>query len=292
MLRQAPISSFSYHHSLIHFDSTILQATRTLLLDHFWPLYPLSTVKLSRIVLDDGLISMDIFKNSIVRFKQLRSLEFESTFASDFILLWEVIGTLPSLATLSVKVVGSDPAGVSHATHAPQNSKTQTHRSLGPKYFEALESLCLSRGSFSLIRHLLDTIDSPCLESIKVNPDINHVRNEHELDLITSSMTIITSKWSQSLKNLEIISRSRSMDGPNPFTISKFLTHLMLLQEMRTFCLTGWRMENVDDDVRHLVMSWPKLRTLGLFLSGNQFIPLSTLKIIAENCPELRQLHI
>ena len=199
---------------------------------------------------------------------------------------------MPSLATLSVKVVGSDPAGVSHPTHAPQNSKTQTHRSLGPKYFEALESLCLSRGSFSLIRHLLDTIDSPCLESIKVNPDINYVRNEHELDLITSSMTIITSKWSQSLKNLEIISRSRSMDGPNPFTISKFLTHLMVLQEMRTFCLTGWRMENVDDDVRHLVISWPKLRTLGLFLSGNQFIPLSTLKISAENCPELRQLHI
>ena len=48
-------------------------------------------------------------------------------------------------------------------------------------------------------------------------------------------------------------------------------------------------MENVDDDVRRLVMSWPKLISLKV---DHTFISLSTLRIIAEKCPELRYLHI
>jgi hypothetical protein len=49
-------------------------------------------------------------------------------------------------------------------------------------------------------------------------------------------------------------------------------------------------MKNVDNDVRRLVMSWPKLRELKLDLD-DAFISLSTLRIIAENCPELRYLQ-
>ena len=51
-------------------------------------------------------------------------------------------------------------------------------------------------------------------------------------------------------------------------------------------------MENVDD-VRRLMMSWPKLRALRLFPpSRNQLISLSILRKIAESCPELRHLNI
>ena len=60
---------------------------------------------------------------------------------------------------------------------------------------------------------------------------------------------------------------------------------------MQTFHLKGWRMENMDDDVRCLVKSWPKLRTLTLPLDQT-FISLSTLRIIAKKCPELRYLRI
>jgi hypothetical protein len=50
-------------------------------------------------------------------------------------------------------------------------------------------------------------------------------------------------------------------------------------------------MKNLNDDVRHLVKMWPKLRSLEL--PFNQYdISLSTLRIIAENCPELRHLSI
>ena len=62
------------------------------------------------------------------------------------------------------------------------------------------------------------------------------------------------------------------------------------LHEMQTFRLKGWRMKNLNDSVRRLVMSWPKLKALKL--SFSQFVSLSTLRIIAESCPELRHLRI
>ena len=245
---------------------------------------------LTRIFLHSGKISVDNLKNSIVHFKQLRSLEFDciqvptSNFA-----LWEVLGTLPSLANLSVKY----SKFVSHPMHAPEKSNSQSG---GPKYFEVLESLCVTgSGSFFqvFIQHLLGIIDSPCLESIKVSDWQVQVNNELEPEgLITSSMMIIASKWSQSLKILDIYSNWRSMNTPNGNAISKCLALLTVLQEMQTFHLAGWRMENIDDDVRRLLISWPKLRTLGLHYIGNQFISLSTLRIIAENCPGLRDLII
>ena len=69
---------------------------------------------------------------------------------------------------------------------------------------------------------------------------------------------------------------------------------LMVLHEMQTFELMGWRMENmenIDDDVRFVVMSWPKLRSLSFSLDQT-FISLSTLRVIAENCPDLLHLQI
>ena len=49
----------------------------------------------------------------------------------------------------------------------------------------------------------------------------------------------------------------------------------------------------MDDDVRRLVMSWPKLRSLKLHLDSTvAFISFATLRIIAENCPDLRYLQI
>ena len=61
---------------------------------------------------------------------------------------------------------------------------------------------------------------------------------------------------------------------------------------MQTFDLHGWRMENMDVDVRRLVMSWPKLRTLTLLPFNQVSISLLTLRIIAKNCPELHCLRI
>ena len=58
---------------------------------------------------------------------------------------------------------------------------------------------------------------------------------------------------------------------------------------MESFRLKGWRMENIDDDVRRLAKSWPKLRVLNL---KNTVFTLSNLRIIAEFSPELRHLHV
>ena len=241
---------------------------------------------LTRIVLCDGRISVDILKKSLVHFKQLRSLELSDVvFMADFS-LWEVLGTLPFLENLTL--VANNPA--SHPAHAPENSNSQSG---GLRSFDALESLQVT-GSFFLIQHLLGFIDSPCLKSIQLYPRINRVHNdselEHEAEDLTPSMTIVASKWSQSLKILTIASNDITHRN------SKFLMPLADLHEMQTLILMGWRMEKNNDALRRL--SWPKLKHLGLFpwpnaLSPNRTsISLSNLRIIAENCPELRNLDI
>jgi hypothetical protein len=239
-----------------------------------------------RIVLNNGQISGDIFKKSFVHFKQLRSLEL-AVFMSDFTLL-EVLGTLPSLADLTLKAI--DPAShPAHDAEIPENSNHQS-ASGGPKYFEALETLSVT-GSFFFIQHLLGFIDSPCLATIRAYPVIDsdsdwrvHVPDQDN-HYFTPFMTIIASKWPQSLENLLI--DSNPSDAAHRQEISKCLTLLKVLHEMRTFQL-NWKMKNADDDVRRLVMSWPKLILLNL---DHTFISLSTLRIIAEKCPELRYLH-
>ena len=237
---------------------------------------------LSQIVLRDGQMSADIFRNAIVHFKQLRSLELSNAvFMSDFVLL-EVLGTLPFLENLTLKAI--DPA--SHPANAPENSNNQSGGS--NYYFNALESLSVT-GSFFFIQHLLGFIDSTYLKLIYVYPVLSLVRFKHDReleDIFAPSMAIIASKWSQSLKTLGIGSVSTA-ESTRRYALSKSLMMLTTLHEMRTFFIIGWRMENMDADVRRLVMSWPKLRTLRLPLKQS-FISLLTLKIIAENCPELR----
>ena len=234
---------------------------------------------------------MDILKTSFVHFEQLRSLELsDAVFMSDFA-LWDVLGTLPSLANLTLAI---DPTR--HPAHDPE-SENSNGRSGDPKYFYALENLCV-KGSFFLIQHLLGSIGSTCLKSIEVYPENDLRRKPEPEDLFTPSMTIVTSKWSHSLKKLLIgpcqwssgIAHRKKIRN----AISKCLMLFKVLHEMQIFNLMGWRMENVenmDDNVRCLVKSWPKLRTLRLPLDQT-FISLSTLRIIAENCPELRQLQI
>ena len=204
--------------------------------------------------------------------------------------LWEVLGTLPSLADLTLLALKAIDTA-SHSAHVPEKSHRQSE---GPKYFDALEKLNVT-GPFFLIQHLLGFIDSRCLKRLEVFADENRVRNNHEADdLFTPSMTIATSKWSQSLKELLVMDPSSSGTG-YIHAIPKCLTYF---HEMESFCLWGWKIKNVDDDVRRLVMSWPKLETLavvpGPFDSDHRdtFISLSTLRIIAESCPELRYLII
>ena len=237
----------------------------------------LSPQMLSRIVLRTGEMSADSLKRSISHFKQLRSLELvDAVFMSDFAVL-EVLGTLPSLEKFTLTAI--DP----HPVHAPEKSSGQSE---GPSYFVALESLCVT-GSFFLIQHVLGFIDSPWLKSIEIYPVVDHVRiNREPDDLFTPSTTIVASKWAQSLKNLVIGSWSSAMAHRN--AILKCLTDL---HEMERFILMDWELENIDDDVRQLVMSWPKLRTLGLPLD-QKCISMSTLRIIAENCPKLRRLQV
>ena len=45
----------------------------------------------------------------------------------------------------------------------------------------------------------------------------------------------------------------------------------------------------MNNDVRRLVMSWPKLRVLSF--RGTP-ISLSALRIVAERCPDLQELYI
>ena len=245
---------------------------------------------LSYIALDAGEISADILKKSFVHFKQLRSLLLEdAVFMTDFS-LWEVLGTLPSLENLTLEA--NNPAY--HPAHAPENSNSQSG---GLRYFAALESLRVT-GSFFLVQHLLNFIDSPCLKSIDVFTvfSTDRVRNDHDHaeDLLAPSMTIVASKWSQSLMKL-IISSEQLRNGITHRN-SRFLTSLTDLHEIREFKLLGWTMEDNDDVVRRLAKSWPKLRTfiLKLYLRplNQTFVSLTTLRILADNCPELRYLHI
>jgi hypothetical protein len=250
----------------------------------------LSSQMLRRIVIHDGKMSADFLK-SFAHFKQLRSLEL-SNFSNDFT-AWEVLGTLPSLANLTLNAADRTQAYSNrHHTHAAENSNSQTQsHSGGPNYFDALERLSVT-GPFLFIQHLLGLIDSPCLTEIKfyLFSTLNYTEHEFDGDF-TPSMVIITSKWSQSLKNL-VLDSSRRTAYMQCYTISNCLLLLMGLHKMQTFHLT-WNMKNMDDEVRRLVMSWPKLTSLHLSRSrAATFISLSTLRKIAENCPELRSLQI
>ena len=236
---------------------------------------------LRQIILRNGQMPVEVFKKSIVHFKQLHSLELsDAVFMSDFALL-EVLGTLPSLANFTL--VANDPA--SHPSHAPENYYS---KSGGPKYFLALEHLRVT-GTFFLIRHILISIDSPFLKTIYVRPVIvKHARNEHEPeDLFAHSMMMVSIKWPQSVEKLII--HSSPNNTPKHSAMSKRLISLMHLHKMQRFFL-DWKMTmNTDDNVRRLVMSWPQLKSLNL---NETVVSLPTLRIIAENCPELRRLYI
>ena len=236
---------------------------------------------LRRIVLSSGRMSVDTLKRSTVNFKHLRSLELlDAVLLRDFS-LWEVLGTLPSLENLTL--VDNDPASASHPRHDPENSNSQCG---GLKYFDALESLEVT-GSIFLIQHLLGLINSPCFKSIEVT-----VFEDEPEDLLTPSMTIVASKWSQSLNNLAIFLRQNT--NVNGITHQNS-TLFRDLQEMQTFRLAGGRMENNNDAARYLAMSWPRLQILDLYSSHpptQMFISISTLRIIAENCLDLRCLDI
>jgi hypothetical protein len=272
----------------LHGTPSYLQGFDNAIVGPFLATLSNSPQMLSRIVLRlpscNDRMSVDVLKKSIVHFKQLRSLELSvAVFMSDFS-LWEVFGTLPSLADLTL--IAIDPA--SHPAHAPENSRSQSG---GPKYFEALESLSV-RGSFFFIQHLLNFIDSPCLKSVELYP----VTNDHGPDnLITPSMTIVASKWSQSLTRMtfSISPTSRVWGTAHRYAFPKSLALLTDFHEMQEFTLQFWKMENADDDVRRLVMSWPKLRHMILPIHDTQIIiSFSTLRIIAENCPDLRKLWV
>ena len=238
----------------------------------------LSSQMLTRIVLHTGRMSADVLKNFIVHSKQLRSLDLtDAVVMSDFS-IWEVLGTLPSLEGLTLKAVDSG----SHPTHIPENSNS---RSESPKYFEALKALSVT-GSFFLIQHLLGFIDSQCLKSINIYPVTNPVRFPEAI------MTMVVSKWSQSLKKLVIDSSAFANARRSGCEISTELMLLTDLHKIQAFHLKVWKMENMDNDVRRLVMSWPNLRTLKLIPLNQTSISLSTLRIIAENCPELRYLGV
>ena len=226
-------------------------------------------------------MSVEVLKKSFIQFKQLRSLELSGAVFMTNFSLFEVLGTLPSLENLTF--VANNPASrpTPRPTPVPENQNSQSG---GPKYFEALESLRVT-GSFFLIRRLLGFISSPCLKSIEVLPVISQVRDEHEAEeLLTPSMTIVASKWSQSLKNFVI--SSRSFDAKR-HEFSKLAIIFKDLHNMETFCV-DWRMKSWED-LKSLLRSWPKLRTLNL---NQTFFTFSSLALIAENCPQLRYLHI
>ena len=243
---------------------------------------------LSRIVLRAGRMSVDTFEKSIVQFKQLRSVELSDAVLINDFLLREVLGTLPSLANLTL--------AINSAVYLAENS---TSKNEGPKRFGALESVCLT-GPFLLIQHLLDFIDSPNLKSIEVYPVIKCIvvpRSGFKMclrydDRVIPSIRTVVSKWSQSLENLVIgIGDSKPATFELHYTISKCLTLLTDLHKIQTFRVKDWWMENMDYDVRHLAMSWPKLTSLILPVHQRP-VSLSTLRIIAENCAELHFLQL
>ena len=238
---------------------------------------------LSRMVLRAGDLSADVLKRSIVHFNQLRTLELFDAVYMDNFALWETLGTLPSLVNFTLRTLDPHPMPAF-------KSSSSTGQSGDPKYFDTLESLFVT-ASFVFIQRLLSFIDSSCLKSIKVHPDIDYLHKEHDHtiheDLFAPSMTIIASKWSKSLQNLFINTNLSGITRRN--VISKYLMPLTDLHETQTFHLKCRWVENMDDDIRRLVTLWPKIRFLNL---KQTLMSLSTLRTIAEKCPELRYLHI
>ena len=123
---------------------------------------------LNRIDLRFGDMSVDILKTPIVQFKQLRSPTLiHAVLMSNFVLS-EVLGTLPSLGdlTLTIRLLLSSR----RAPHCEFNRSKW-----GSQKNYALENIIVT--SSFLIQHLLSSVDSPYLKSIKVYPD-----NDNELD--------------------------------------------------------------------------------------------------------------
>jgi len=258
---------------------------------------------LNRIVLRTGRLSVDAL-TFIAQFKQLRSLELsDAAFMNKFVLC-DVIGALPSLANLTLKAISSQAEA--HCAYVPERLDSENG---SPECFNTLETLRVT-GSLRLILDLLNFIQSPGLKSIEVHLAIDwklrvyearrgSVQSEPDYDF-ARSIAMVGSKWPQSLENLVIGQYNvGNSNPPKPGNCSIFsnsmIVPLMNLHEMQTFHLKDWKIgqigsTNMDDDVRRLVISWPKLTTLILPVDQTP-ISLLTLRMIAENCPELRYLQ-
>ncbi|KAF8801987.1 hypothetical protein BYT27DRAFT_7244930 [Phlegmacium glaucopus] len=260
-----------------------------------------SSPVLKRIVLHTRRLSSSTLK-TIAKFKQLRTLELVPLDTVYDSASWEVIGTLPSLANLTLKVISSQAERQSHLGDVWKGSNSEGG---GPKHFNALETLLVTT-FFPLIRHLLESIESPCLKSIEVHPSIEweSIQGSRNLECLERDLfdiiTMVCSKWPQSLENLVIgqhnVGNSRYSSQPqHSHTFSESITELLMdLHEIQTIHIQGWRIIDVSDEVivRRLVISWPKLTTLILPVNHEESISLSTLKTIARKCPKLRHLQI
>ncbi|KAF8801972.1 hypothetical protein BYT27DRAFT_7261408 [Phlegmacium glaucopus] len=213
----------------------------------------LSSAMLKWIVLRNGWLSCGTLKY-IARFKQLQSLELAPVDTDYNSVSWEVIGTLPSLVNLTLKVINSQagrPPGWQHLWEGSNNGDR------GPKHFNALETLHVTT-FFHLIRHLLKLIDSPCLKSIQAYAAIESLKWEFitaydrdsekgrlEKDLLDTIATV-GSKWPKSLENFVI--GQHNVDNSKQFQFQVYnrfsdsITELLRdLNGIRTFHVQGWR---------------------------------------------------
>ena len=170
---------------------------------------------LRRIDLDTGRMSVDILKkNQLFTPSSSDHLKFSwmILFYGMPLVLYRPLKTLLwSLSTWVLILIDLIP-------------RTPPENSNGPKYFNTLESLCVT-GSYFLIHHLLGYIDFRCSKLIDINQDLDGFRNEHGPEgLLTPSLKIVACEWSQSLTNLVIGSwSSSSFAGVHRNAISKCL---------------------------------------------------------------------
>ncbi|KAF8816027.1 hypothetical protein BYT27DRAFT_7333574 [Phlegmacium glaucopus] len=199
----------------------------------------LASPMLKRIVLRNGWLSCSTLE-SIAQFRQLRSLELAPSDTVYDPASWEVIGTLPFLVNLTLKVINSQAERQPHWGYTWEGSN---NKSGGPKCFNALETLHITT-FFPLILHLLNLIESPCLNSIEIHPAIewelvkdNCERGRLEKDFL-DAIAMVGSKWLQSLEKFVI--GQHSVGDAEQFqlhfyhtfsnSITKFLTDLHGMQ--------------------------------------------------------------
>jgi len=226
--------------------------------------------QIEKIILDGkGLSGSDTLRMA-TRFEHLNWLELSGMRDAMSLEIVEAIGSLPGLTKLVLDVTGSRMEPLVH--------------DIGLKVLNSLKIIA----PVPFIQTLLSRIAATQLETFAaVVPSIPPADKKEFL-------TMVVDRWNDTLRRIELVHQYSSLDNTVEHLHIDALAPLIPLQKLTHLKLEGYTMELTDENILSMARAWPEIDTLSLpFINPNRPRPtISSLRFLADHCPNLRHLTI